>query len=69
MSGTVEDGATESLLAARKAYQDPETGQQIKSGTKLADEYQARSLPGAKRRLYQAGLRLASVLNEAFSEK
>jgi S1/P1 Nuclease len=32
----------------------------------LGDEYQAKSLPVAKRRLYQAGVRLAMVLNEAF---
>jgi hypothetical protein len=62
--GSVEDWATESLLAAREAYQDPATGQRVKPGTKLADEYQARSLPVAKRRLYQAGARLAWVLNE-----
>jgi hypothetical protein len=32
----------------------------------LADDYQAKSLPAAKRRLYQAGVRLAWVLNEVF---
>jgi hypothetical protein len=37
MSGTVEDGATESLLATREAYQDPETGQRIKPGTRPGD--------------------------------
>jgi hypothetical protein len=67
--GSVEDWATESLLAAREAYQDPRTGQRIKPGTKLADDYQARSLPVAKRRLYEAGVRLAWVLNGVFSEK
>jgi len=35
MSGTVNDWATESLLAAQRAYQDPATGQRIKAGTKL----------------------------------
>jgi hypothetical protein len=65
MKGTVEDWATESLLAAREAYQDPATGQRLKPGTKLADVYQEKSLP-AVRRLCQAGLRLAMVLNEAF---
>jgi hypothetical protein len=63
-AGSVEDWATESLLAAREAYQDPKTGQRIRPGTKLADEYQARSLPVVKQRLYQAGVRLARVLNE-----
>ena len=60
---TVEDWATESLLAAREAYQDPATGQRRKPGAKLGDPYQAKSLPVAKRRLYQAGARLALVLN------
>jgi hypothetical protein len=66
MSGTPEDWATESLLAAREAYQDPQTGQRIKSGTKLGDAYQAKNLPVARQRLAQAGMRLAMVLNEAF---
>jgi hypothetical protein len=64
--GTVEDWATESLLAAREAYQDPRTGQRMKPGAKLGDAYYERSLPVAKRRLYEAGVRLARVLNEAF---
>jgi nuclease S1 len=37
--GTVEDWATESLLAARRAYQVPETGQRLKPGQKLGDAY------------------------------
>ena len=37
MKGTVEDWATESLLAARQAYQVPETGKRLKSGQKLGD--------------------------------
>jgi hypothetical protein len=67
-SGSVEDRATESLLAAREAYQDPRTGQRIKPGAKLAEEYQATSLPVAKRRLYHSGVRLAWVLNEALGQ-
>jgi hypothetical protein len=59
MGGTVEDWATESLLAAREAYQDPRTGKRIKSGTKLGEEYQAVNLPVVQRRLARAGLRLA----------
>jgi len=66
--GTVEDWATESLLAARQAYQVPETGQRLKPGQKLADSYQAANLPVVRRRLYQASIRLALVLNEAFPE-
>ena len=65
-AGAVEDWATESLLAARLAYQDPATGRRITPGTKLGDGYQVASLPVARRRLYQAGVRLAWVLNEVF---
>jgi nuclease S1 len=67
--GTVEDWATESLLAARQAYQVPETGQRLKPGQKLADAYQAASLPVVRKRLFQGGVRLAMVLNEVFPEK
>jgi hypothetical protein len=68
MKGTVEDWATESLLAAREAYQDPATGNRIKPGTKLGDTYQQKALPVVRRRLCQAGMRLAMVLNEVFPE-
>jgi hypothetical protein len=68
MTGTVEEWATESLLAARAAYQDSTTGKRIKSGAKLGDHYQDKNLPVARERLAQAGLRLALVLNEAFAE-
>ena len=34
-AGAVEDWATESLLAARQAYQDPATGRRITPGTRL----------------------------------
>ena len=61
-------GRRRSLLAAREAYQDPATGQRIKPGAKLGDAYYERSLPVAKRRLYQAGVRLAIVLNEVYRE-
>jgi hypothetical protein len=64
--GTVEDWATESLLAAREAYQEPMTGVRIKSGTKLGDAYQKKNLPVVRERLALAGVRLAKVLNEAF---
>jgi len=67
--GAVEDWATESLSAAREAYLIPGTGKRLKSGQKLGEEYQAKHLPVVRRRLCQAGLRLAMVLNEAFREK
>jgi hypothetical protein len=66
MKGTVEDWATESLLAARDAYVVPGSDQRIKSGQKLSDDYLARHLPVVRRRLCQAGFRLAWVLNGAF---
>jgi hypothetical protein len=64
--GSVEEWATESLLATREAYQNPQTGQRIKPGAKLGDAYQEKSLPVVRHRLYQAGVRLAKVLNECF---
>jgi hypothetical protein len=67
MKGSVEDWATESLHAARQAYQVPETGVRLKPGQKLGDVYQDKSLPVIRRRLSQAGLRLAMVLNECFA--
>jgi hypothetical protein len=35
--GSVEDWATESVLAPREAYQDPATGQRMKPGAKLGE--------------------------------
>jgi S1/P1 Nuclease len=66
MKGTVEDWATESLLAARTAYEVPETGLRLKPGQKLGNAYLEANLHVVRRRLYQAGVRLATVLNEAF---
>ena len=63
--GSGEDWATESLLAAREADHDPATSQRMKPGAKLGEDYQAQDLAVVKRRLYQAGARLAWVLNEA----
>jgi nuclease S1 len=67
--GTVEDWATESLLAARQAYRVPQTGMRLKSGQKLSDSYLDANLPVVRRRLDQAGVRLAMVLNQTFAEK
>jgi hypothetical protein len=66
--GSVEDWATESLMAARQAYQVPETGLRLKPGQKLADAYNEANLPIVRRQLYQGGVRLAWLLNEAFAE-
>jgi hypothetical protein len=48
MKGTVEDWATESLLAAREAYQVPETGTRLKPGQKLGAEYFETHSPRAQ---------------------
>jgi hypothetical protein len=69
VAGRPEDWATESLHVAREAYVIPGTDRRLKSGQKLGEEYQAKHLPTVRRRLCQAGLRLAGVLNEAFVEK
>ena len=69
MKGTVEDWATESLLLARAAYQVPETGKRLKAGQKLGDAYLNIHLPVVRKRLYQASIRLALVLNEVFPEQ
>ncbi len=66
-AGTVEDWATESLLAAREAYVDPATGQRIKSDDKLGLDYHNKNLPVVKERMYLAAMRLAKVLNECFA--
>jgi hypothetical protein len=67
--GTVEDWATESLLLASAAYRVPETGQRLKPGQKLGDAYLSTHLPVVKKRLYEAAIRLARVLNETFPEE
>jgi nuclease S1 len=67
--GAVEDWATESLLAARQAYQDPATGKRLKSGQKLGDAYVAANLPVVRERLYRGAVRLGLVLNEAFGSE
>ncbi len=67
LKGTVEEWATESLLAARQAYQNPATGLRIKPGANLATAYQEANLPVVRVRLYKGGVRLAIVLNGALS--
>ena len=68
MKGSVEDWATESLLAARQAYQVPETGKRLKPEQKLSDAYLEANLPVVRRRLNHGGVRLTIVLNQAFPE-
>jgi nuclease S1 len=64
--GSVIDWANESHAAARDAYNDPTTGEPLKKGAKLGEDYQARNIPVAERRVLQAAARLARLLNEAF---
>jgi hypothetical protein len=64
--GTAEEWATQSLLAAREAYQNPPTGMRIKPGTKLGFDYHNKNLPVVKERMSLAAMRLAKVLNECF---
>ena len=63
--GTVEDWANESLAAAKVAYLIPEIQERIRSGDVLGEDYLEANLPTAKERLAKAGIRLATVLNEA----
>jgi hypothetical protein len=42
----------------------PTSGRPLKSGMKLGEEYQEANLPVVRRRLSQAGVRLAAMLNE-----
>jgi hypothetical protein len=69
MRGNVEDWATESLLLARAAYNAPETGKRMVPGQKLGDAYLDTHLPVVRKRLYQASIRLAVILNEIFPEQ
>jgi len=62
MRGTVEDWATESLLAARAAYQVPETGKRLKPGQKLSDAYYDANLPIVRRRLYPTTENAARII-------
>jgi hypothetical protein len=51
-----------------EAYLDPLTSERIKSGQRLGDEYQGANLLVVKWRLYEAGVRLAMVVNELLPE-
>ena len=64
-SGTIDQWATESLMAARLAYLNPADATPLRPGAKLGGAYQESNLPIARLRLAQSGVRLAAVLNEA----
>jgi hypothetical protein len=46
----------------------PETGERLESGQKLSGAYVKANLPVVRRRLYQASVRLAMVLNGTFPQ-
>jgi nuclease S1 len=62
------DWANESLQKAKEAYRDPETGDTIKAGARLADEYEDLGLKIVEERLAQAGVRLANLLNDTLGK-
>lgn len=67
--GNVEDWATESLQAAKRAYILPGTrSEPISTGAALGREYYLSHLETVSERLAQAGIRLAWVLNETLGE-
>jgi hypothetical protein len=64
--GGPPDWANESLEIARLAYLNPPGNAELKKGAKLGQAYQDAYLPMAERRLAQAGVRLAWILNTTF---
>jgi len=65
-SGTVEDWATESLQAAKRAYDPTGRGRPLAKGAALGQDYESFALPIITQRLAQAGIRLANELNAIF---
>ncbi|MDB5352882.1 MAG: Nuclease [Planctomycetota bacterium] len=66
-SGSVEEWADESLIAARKAYMwPPGSRTPMPSGTILGNDYVRMADPIVRERLAQAGVRLANELNGIF---
>jgi hypothetical protein len=65
--GTVEDWATESLNAAKQAYDFPKgSNQPLQTGSLLGEEYMKFADPIVRDRLARAGVRLANELNAIF---
>ena len=70
--GNVDSWADESLQEAKKAYQNPPgspSATPVTRGTRIGREYSEHALPVIRRRLAQAGIRLANELNAAFAEE
>ena len=68
MKGKVEDWATESLLARGKPIRCPRPASVSSLARDLATPICKRTCRSCGERLYQSGVRLAMVLNEAFGE-
>ena len=62
--GGVDEWASESLDIARTAYKMPGTRAPIRNGDRLGQSYEDANLPLVERRVTQAGVRLAQVLNQ-----
>lgn len=62
----VEWWANESLFAARDAYAPPPDFEDITAGARLGEDYAKFARPIVRKRLAQAGVRLANELNEIF---
>ena len=54
------------MVAARAAYNVPETGQRLKPGQKPGDRYVEANMRVVRERLFGASVRLATVLHECF---
>ena len=66
--GTPEEWATESLNLAKSAYRLPGSQAWILPGTNLGTRYSGASLPGIRKQLAKAAIRIAWVLNGIFSQ-
>jgi hypothetical protein len=64
--GTPQDWASESFLAAKRAYLVPGTDVMLAPGMLLGRAYYDSALPVVRVRLAQAGARLAATLNGVF---
>jgi hypothetical protein len=67
-AGTVEDWATESLQAAKKAYINPDTGAKIQAGERLGVRYLEANADRVDECVLKASVRLAYLLNKTLSE-
>ncbi len=61
--GTETEWADESLTEARLAYLQPGSDRPLAPGASLGRAYYVRAVPVVRKRLVQAGLRVAAVLN------